>query len=60
LLVVCAAVTVGYWLSDQHLRGVARTVSLMRLYDQQTDAAGTMLRRPCRWRASRRCFRIWL
>jgi signal transduction histidine kinase len=43
LLVVVAAVTVGYWLFDQHLRGVERTVSLMRLYDQQSDAAGTML-----------------
>jgi signal transduction histidine kinase len=43
LLVVVAAVTVSYWLLDQHLRGVERTVSLMRLYNQQSAAAQAML-----------------
>jgi signal transduction histidine kinase len=43
LLVVVAAVQVGYWLFDQHLQGAEKTVSLMRLYDQQTAAAQTML-----------------
>ena len=43
LLVVVAAVQVGYWLFDQHLQGAEKTVSLMRLYDQQTAAAQRML-----------------
>ena len=43
LLVVVAAVQVGYWLFDQHLQGAEKTVSLMRLYDQQSAAARTML-----------------
>jgi two-component system, OmpR family, sensor histidine kinase VicK len=43
LLVVVAAVQDGYWLFDQHLRGTEKTVSLMRLYDQQTAAAEAML-----------------
>jgi len=43
LLVVVAAVQDGYWLFDQHLRGAEKTVSLMRLYDQQSAAAEAML-----------------
>jgi two-component system, OmpR family, sensor histidine kinase VicK len=43
LLVLVAAVQDGYWLFDQHLRGAEKTVSLMRLYVQQTDAAQAML-----------------
>jgi len=43
LLVVVAAVQVGYWLFDQHLQGAEKTVGLMRLYDQQTAAAQAML-----------------
>ena len=43
LLVIVAAVQVGYWVFDQHERGMEKTVSLGRLYDQQTDAARTML-----------------
>jgi signal transduction histidine kinase len=43
LLVVVAAVQVGYWLFDQHLQGAAKTVSVMRLYDQQSAAAQAML-----------------
>jgi two-component system sensor histidine kinase VicK len=43
LLVLVAAVQDGYWLFDQHLRGTEKTVSLMRLYDQQTAAADAML-----------------
>ena len=43
LLVVVAAVQVGYWLFDQHLQGAEKTLSLMRLYDQQSAAAQAML-----------------
>ena len=43
LLVVVSAVTVGYWLFDQHVRGVERTTALLRLYDQQSAAARTLL-----------------
>ena len=43
LLVVVAAVQVGYWLFDQHLQGAEKTVGLMRLYDQQSAAAQSML-----------------
>jgi signal transduction histidine kinase len=43
LLVIVAAVQVGYWLYDQHERGAEKTASLIRLYDQQSAAARTML-----------------
>ncbi|HTV79851.1 MAG TPA: HAMP domain-containing sensor histidine kinase [Steroidobacteraceae bacterium] len=43
LLVVVAAVTVGYWLFDQHQRSVAKTQELLRLYQQQGAAARSML-----------------
>ncbi len=43
LLVVVAAVQVGYWLFDQHVRGVERTAALTRLYDQQSAAARALL-----------------
>jgi signal transduction histidine kinase len=43
LLVIVAAVTVGYWLYDQHTRGVERTAALTRLYDQQTAGARGLL-----------------
>src|SRR5580658_8889878 len=43
LLVIVAAVTVGYWLYDQHMRGVERTAALTRLYDQQTAGARSLL-----------------
>jgi signal transduction histidine kinase len=43
LLVIVAAVQVGYWLFDQHVRGAEKTASLTRLYDQQRDAAQVML-----------------
>jgi signal transduction histidine kinase len=43
LLVIVSAVTVGYWLFDQHVRGVEKTTALVRLYDQQSAAARTLL-----------------
>ena len=43
LLVIVAAVQVGYWLFDQHQRGVEKTTALVRLYDQQSAAARTLL-----------------
>jgi signal transduction histidine kinase len=43
LLVIVAAVQVGYWLIDQHLRGIDRTAALSRLYDQQSAAARALL-----------------
>ncbi len=43
LLVVVAAVQVGYWVFDQQQRGAEKTASLVRLYDQQSAAARTML-----------------
>ncbi|HTY95244.1 MAG TPA: HAMP domain-containing sensor histidine kinase [Steroidobacteraceae bacterium] len=43
LLVVVAAVQVGYWLYDQHVRGVEKTAALTRLYDQQAAAARALL-----------------
>jgi len=43
LLVIVAAVQVGYWLFDQHQQGVEKTAGLTRLYDQESAAAGTML-----------------
>ncbi len=43
LLVIVAAVQVGYWLFDQHQRGAEKTVALTRLYDQQSAAARAML-----------------
>jgi signal transduction histidine kinase len=43
LLVIVSAVTVGYWLYDQHVRGVEKTTALVRLYDQQSAAASTLL-----------------
>jgi signal transduction histidine kinase len=43
LLVIVAAVQVGYWLYDQHARGVEQTASLMRLYGQESAAAQVML-----------------
>ena len=43
LLVIVAAVQVGYWLFDQQLRGAEKTVALVRLYDQQSAAARAML-----------------
>ena len=43
LLVIVAAVQVGYWLFDQHLRGAEKTVALDRLYDQQSAAAAALL-----------------
>lgn len=43
LLVIVAAVQVGYWLYDQHVRGAEKTASLLRLYTQQAQAAQDML-----------------
>jgi two-component system, OmpR family, sensor histidine kinase VicK len=43
LLLLVAAVQVGYWLYDQHERGAEKTADLMRLYDQQSAAAGALL-----------------
>jgi len=43
LLVIVAAVQVGYWIYDQHQRGVERTAALTRLYDQQSEAARNMV-----------------
>ncbi len=43
LLVIVAAVQVGYWIYDQHQRGAERTAALTRLYDQQSAAARTMI-----------------
>ena len=43
LLVIVAAVQVGYWIYDQHQRGVERTAALTRLYDQQSAAARSMV-----------------
>jgi signal transduction histidine kinase len=43
LLVIVAAVQVGYWLYDQHERGTEKTTSLVRLYDQESAAAQVML-----------------
>ena len=43
LLVIVAAVQVGYWLFDQHLRGVEKTTSLVRLYEQQSAAAQALV-----------------
>ncbi len=43
LLLVVAALTVGYWIYDQHQRVVEKTVGLMRLYDQQAAAARALL-----------------
>jgi signal transduction histidine kinase len=43
LLVIVAAVQVGYWLYDQHVRGAETTAALVRLYDQQDAAAGALL-----------------
>jgi signal transduction histidine kinase len=43
LLVVVSAVTVGYWLFDQHQRGAEKTAAVVRLYDQQSAAARTLL-----------------
>jgi signal transduction histidine kinase len=43
LLVIVAAVQVGYWLFDQHVRGVEKTAALVRLYDQQSGAARALL-----------------
>ena len=43
LLVVVSAVTVGYWLFDQHQRGAEKTAALVRLYDQQSAAARALL-----------------
>ncbi len=43
LLVMVAAVQVGYWLFDQHLQGAEKTVTLTRLYDQQSAAARALL-----------------
>jgi two-component system sensor histidine kinase VicK len=43
LLVIVAAVQVGYWIYDQHQRGVERTAALTRLYDQQSAAARNMV-----------------
>jgi signal transduction histidine kinase len=43
LLVIVAAVQVGYWLYDQHERGAEKTTGLIRLYDQQSAAAQVML-----------------
>ncbi len=43
LLVIVAAVQVGYWLLDQQVRGAEKTAALVRLYDQQGAAARTLL-----------------
>jgi two-component system sensor histidine kinase VicK len=43
LLVIVAAVQVGYWIYDQHQRGAERTAALTRLYDQQSAAARRMV-----------------
>ena len=43
LLVIVAAVTVGYWLYDQDMRGAERTAALTRLYVQQSAAARALL-----------------
>lgn len=43
LLVIVAAVQVGYWLYDQHVRGAEKTAALIRLYDQQAVAARAQL-----------------
>jgi signal transduction histidine kinase len=43
LLVIVAVFQVGYWLYDQHTRGVERTAALVRLYDQETTAARALL-----------------
>ncbi|HEY6456435.1 MAG TPA: HAMP domain-containing sensor histidine kinase [Steroidobacteraceae bacterium] len=43
LLVIVAAVQVGYWIYDQHQRGTERTVALTRLYEQQRAAARDMV-----------------
>jgi signal transduction histidine kinase len=43
LLVIVAAVQVGYWLFDQQVRGVEKTAALERLYDQQGAAARALL-----------------
>ena len=43
LLVIVAAVQVGYWLFDQHERGAEKTAALIRLYDQQDAAARALL-----------------
>ena len=43
LLVIVAAVQVGYWIYDQHQRGVESTAALTRLYDQQSAAARTLI-----------------
>jgi signal transduction histidine kinase len=43
LLVMVAAVQVGYWLYDQHVRGAERTAALMRLYEQQSAGARALL-----------------
>ncbi len=43
LLVIVAAVQVGYWLFDQHVRGAEKTAALVRLYDQQGESARALL-----------------
>src|SRR5580698_2225200 len=43
LLMLVAAVQVGYWLYDQHESGAEKTADLMRLYDQQSLAARALL-----------------
>ena len=43
LLVIVAAVQVGYWLFDQQVRGAEKTAALVRLYDQQGAAARALL-----------------
>ena len=43
LLVAVAAVQAGYWVYDQHQRGVEQRVALTRLYAQQQGAADALL-----------------
>jgi signal transduction histidine kinase len=43
LLLIVAAVQDGYWLYDHHVRGEEKTAALVRLYDQESAAATTML-----------------
>jgi len=43
LLVVVAAVQVGYWIYDQQQRGAEKTTALTRLYDEQSAAARNLV-----------------
>ena len=43
LLVIVAAVQVGYWIYDQQQRGAEKTTALTRLYDEQSAAARNLV-----------------